>query len=588
MTAEHGAGSPGAERTASVGVSLERREDRPLLTGNASFTDDLVGPRHLHVAAARSQYAHATIQSIDTADAETLEEVHGVFTATDLVRADLREGYPVRHVPEGIDEELPDRPLLANEKVRYQGEPIAVVAAETREGARGAADAISVEYDRLDAVTDPQSAESADATVHESSPSNRAFTWTAGDVDATKAAFEAAEQSVSLDLSNQRLAPVPIEPRALVAEYSEGEIDVRMSTQTPHHHRTFFAAALGLPESSIRVRAPSVGGGFGSKDHFYAIEALACWMATKFSRPVAAQVQRGETFQTDAHGRGHETVASLAVDNDGTIRGLRAKTTADLGAYISTSAAAITTNAYGRMLSGAYAIPSVYCEVDGVFTNTAPTGAYRGAGRPEATFVVERLVSLAATELGLDPVEFRRRNLIDADDFPYQTPVGFTYDSGDYERSLDAALELVDYEAVRECQAARQSDDRYLGIGISTFVEVAGYGPIGDGGDGPIPPLYEGGRVRFHPDGHVTAYCGTADQGQGHETTYAQVLADVLGVDYEDIEVVEADTEVVAYGTGTFGSRSASVGTASLVESAERVVEKARRIAAEALEVATS
>jgi carbon-monoxide dehydrogenase large subunit len=553
-----------------VGRGLRRREDGPLLTGDARFTDDLDAPGAAHLVFVRSQYGHARIESVDTAPAEG-DGVLGVFTQAGIADEATPMVLPVSNGV--LDVDLPGHPVLARDRVRYQGQPVAAVVAEDRPTARDAAGRVDVTYDPLEPVVDPTTAAEAPA-LFESAPDNVVVTGEQGERAATDRAFAAADRTVTLELENQRLIPSALEPRAALARpRPDGEgVRVEMTSQAPHRHREKLATTLGLPERRVRVVAPDVGGGFGHKGHHYPGEAAAARLATLTGRPVKWTATRTEGFLSGTHGRDHHTEAALAVDDDATVRGLRARTTANAGGYVLGSGPALAV-AYGRLLAGQYRLPAVHCRTEAVLTNTAPVHAYRGAGRPEAIYVLERLMDAAARELDVDPVELRRHNLIPAEEFPYETPTGVTYDSGDYERTLERALEAVGYEAFRERQARAREEDRYLGVGVSCYLESTGEG-------------FESGLVRVHPDGGVTVYAGTHSHGQGHATTYAQVVADELGVEYDDIEVVEGDTERVPTGTGTFGSRSAVVGGNAVAQSARDVARKVRRLAADRLETA--
>ncbi|WP_114577411.1 xanthine dehydrogenase family protein molybdopterin-binding subunit [Saliphagus sp. LR7] len=571
-----------------LGSAIERREDPALITGDAEYTDDIQRPGMAHMAVARSQYGHADLEGVDTSAAEEMEGVVATYTHEDLHGEDTPEGGSFS-LPTGwlLDSlEQVDHPILADGRVRYQGDAIAVVVAEDRYTARDAAEAVSVDYGRRDAVTDPREAldEGAPALHGED---NVAFDWELGDSDATDEAFESASHTVSIDVENQLLVPNAMEPRAAVADYSPGseELEVFMTSQNPHLHRLLMSGVIGHPEHKLRVKAPEVGGGFGSKIHHYADEALAAWIAKDLERPVKWTATRTETYVTDAQGRGHRTEAELAMDDDGRITGLRVDTKANLGAYLSTFAPAVPTWLYGTLLSGQYDIPAIHCSVTGAFTNVPPVDAYRGAGRPEASFVVERLAHLGAREVDMDPAEFRRLNFVPADEFPYETQVAVVYDSGDYEKPLDKALEMVDYDSFRERQEQAREEGRYLGIGFSCYIEACGLAPSELAGQlGAQAGLWESSLVRFHPSGTVTAFCGTSGHGQGHATTYAQIVANELGIPYDDVEVVEGDTDEIPHGMGTYGSRSAAVGGSSLVKSSEKLVEKAKEIAAHQLE----
>jgi len=565
------------------GSAIERREDPALVTGDAEYTDDIQKQQMAHMAVVRSQYAHARIEDVDTSEAEEMDGVVAVYTAADL---DVPGNLPVGWLLDSLEQV--DHPIMAGDRVRYQGDAVAIVLAEERYQAQDAADAVSVEYGRLDAVTNPTEALEEDApVVHDDAGSNQAFDWEIGDEQKTENAFEEADTTVSLELENQLLIPNAIEPRATVAEYnpSTGELDVAMTSQNPHLHRLLMSGVIDHPEHKLSIRAPDVGGGFGSKIHHYADEALTAWAAKQLERPVKWQATRTETYLTDAQGRGHDTHGQIALDEDGNIIGLRVDTKANIGAYLSTFAPSVPTYLYGTLLSGQYDIPAIYCSVEGAFTNVPPVDAYRGAGRPEASFIIERLINRAAAELDVDPAEFRRQNFVPEDAFPYQTEVAVQYDSGDYEKTLDRALEMLDYGELRERQETAREEGRYVGVGMSAYIEACGLAPSELAGQlGAQAGLWESSVVRFQPSGTVTVYVGTSGHGQGHDTTYAQIVSDKLGVDYDDVEVVEGDTDEIPQGMGTYGSRSATVGGGAIVKSAGKVIEKGRKIAAHQLE----
>jgi carbon-monoxide dehydrogenase large subunit len=565
------------------GSAIERREDPALVTGDAEYTDDIQKQQMAHMAAVRSQHAHARIEEVDTSEAEEMDGVVAVYTAEDL---DVPGNLPVGWLLDSLEQV--DHPIMAGDRVRYQGDAVAIVLAEERYQAQDAADAVSVEYDRLDAVTNPTEALDEDApVVHDDAGSNQAFDWEIGDEQKTEDAFEEADTTVSLELENQLLIPNAIEPRATVAEYnpSTEELDVAMTSQNPHLHRLLMSGVIDHPEHKLSIRAPDVGGGFGSKIHHYADEALTAWAAKQLERPVKWQATRTETYLTDAQGRGHDTHGQIALDEDGNIIGLRVDTKANIGAYLSTFAPSVPTYLYGTLLSGQYDIPAIYCSVEGAFTNVPPVDAYRGAGRPEASFIIERLINRAAAEIDMDPAAFRRQNFVPEDAFPYQTEVAVQYDSGDYEKTLDRALEMLDYEELRERQETAREEGRYVGVGMSAYIEACGLAPSELAGQlGAQAGLWESSVVRFQPSGTVTVYVGTSGHGQGHDTTYAQIVSDKLGVDYDDVEVVEGDTDEIPQGMGTYGSRSATVGGGAIVKSAGKVVEKGRKIAAHQLE----
>ncbi|PSQ16293.1 carbon monoxide dehydrogenase [Halobacteriales archaeon QS_8_69_26] len=555
------------------GDPVERREDPALLTGRAEYTDDIGAPDAAHLAFVRSQYGHARIEGVDLAPATDVDGVVAAYDASDLAASDAPMVLPVSS--SRMDADVPGHPVLADDRVRYQGQPIAAVVAEDRYSARDGVEAVAVEYDRLDAVVEADGATDPDApTLFEAAPDNVAVEGEMGDGAAADAAIAEADRVVDLDLVNNRLIPNAMEPRAALARWDPADerLTVEMTTQVPHRHRSKLSSTLGIPERKIRVRAPDVGGGFGHKGHHHPGEAMAAWAARELDRPVRWTATRTENYLAGAHGRDHVTTAELGVDEDGRIRGLRVETHAAVGGY-ALGAGPLLAGWYGRLLSSQYDVGTIHCRSRAVFTNTAPVHSYRGAGRPEAVYVTERLVDLAARELGMDPVELRRRNLIGAEEFPHETPTGATYDSGDYERALDLALDRAGYDEARERSGERDEDGRYVGVGVACYVESIAGG-------------FESGVVRVDPSGGVTVLAGTHSHGQGHGTTYAQVVADRLGVDRGDVEVVEGDTESVPQGTGTFGSRSAMVGGSAVAESADEVAETARRIAAHELEAA--
>jgi carbon-monoxide dehydrogenase large subunit len=574
-----------------IGSSIKRREDPALITGRARYTDDLKMPNMTYAVIVRSPYAHARIKSIDTSQAEALDGVVAVFTGKDVAESSAPGVVPVGWILDGLKQ--PPHPILAIDTVRYVGDGVAIVVAEDRYIARDAADLVEVDYEPLEAVTDPVKAtEEGAPLVHANESDNIAFEWEIGDKAKTDQAFANAAHTVSFDLRNNRLIPHAIEPRAALADYDPitGHLTLHMTTQNPHIHRLLMSlASLGLPEHKIRVIAPEVGGGFGSKIHHYPDEAITAWASIQIGRPVKWTATRSEANVTDAHGRDHVTKAELALDANGKILGLRVNTYANMGGYLSTFAPAIPTYLYGTLMSGEYDIPAIYCHVFGVFTHTTPVDAYRGAGRPEATFVVERLMSLAAEETGLDPAEIRRRNFVAADAFPYQTQVALAYDSGNYEGTLNKALEILGYQDLRAEQERRRNEgDKLLGIGFSSYIEACGLAPsalVGSLGAG--AGQWESAEVRVHPTGAVTAYSGSSAHGQGHKTTFAQIVADKLGIDIENVEIVQGDTDEVQFGWGTYGSRSAAVGGSALAVSLDKVIEKGRKIAAHLLEAAT-
>lgn len=571
-----------------TGQAVRRKEDYRFLTGRGTYTDDLVLPGMVHAAFVRSPYAHARIKAIRVEEALKAPGVLAVLTGADL------EAEGVRPMPVGWllpTLKIPPRPVVAKEEVNHVGEVVAVVVAETRAQAEDAALLVEVEYEPLPAAVDMRKALAPGAPeVHPTAPGNVAFTWEIGDKEAVEEAFKKAAHVVRLELKNQRLIPNAIEPRASLADYNPGtgEYTLYTTSQNPHVHRLMHAAfILGIPEHKLRVVAPDVGGGFGSKIFPYPEEAALLVAARRLGRPVKWTARRSESFVSDVQGRDHETEAELALDAEGRVLGLRVRTLANMGAYLSLFAPAVPTYLYGTLLSGQYRIPAIHAHVTGVFTNTIPVDAYRGAGRPEASYVVERIMDLAAGELGMDPAEIRRKNFIPKDAFPYPTPVALVYDSGDYEAALNKALEMVGYAELRKQQEELRKEGRYLGIGLSCYIEASGLAPSKVVGQlGAQAGLWESALVRVAPTGKVEVYTGSHSHGQGHETAFAQVVADRLGVSLEDVEIIHGDTARIPFGMGTYGSRSAPVGLSAIVKATDKVLEKARRIAAHLLEVA--
>src|SRR5574341_221643 len=484
----------------------------------------------------------------------------------------------------------PKHPILADGKACYVGDPVALVVAETLEQARAAAALIDVVYEELPAVADTAGAKGAKSAVHDEAPDNVCYTWAVGDQAATDAAIAGAAHVTKLQFRNNRLIPNAIEPRAANASYNPAveSYTLYVANQNPHVERLLMCAfVLGIPEHKMRVVAPDVGGGFGSKIFLYAEETALTWAAKQVGRPIKWTAERSESFLSDAHGRDHVTTAELACDPAGKFLAMRVHTTANLGAYLSTFASCVPTILYATLLAGQYATPKIFCEVTGVFTNTAPVDAYRGAGRPEATYVVERLVETAAHELGLDPAEIRRRNFIH--EFPYATPVGLTYDTGDYDATLTRAIELADVKGYAGRKAASAAKGLKRGIGYSAYIEACGLAPSNIAGAlGARAGLFEAGEGRVHPTGKVTVYTGSHSHGQGHETTFAQVVADKLGIALEDVDIQHGDTGKVLFGMGTYGSRSLAVGGTAIVKAVDKVIAKGKKIAAHLLEAAES
>jgi carbon-monoxide dehydrogenase large subunit len=556
----------------TVGASIKRREDPSLIRGLGQYVDDVRLPDMLHVAILRSPHAHARIKNVDTAAARRHPGVVAVVTG-----AELRD--QIGTLPTTADNptlRIAKHYVLAVDKVCYVGEGVAAVVAEDRYGARDALDLIQVEYEALPAITDPEKALTPESPViHSEWTDNMAFRWEhkQGDVDK---AFKQAHRIVKQRLVHQRLAPIAIETRGIVARYlaAEKELTVWSATQIPHLLKTHLSQMLKLAENQVRVIAPDVGGGFGSKLNVYAEEALLGFLALKLNRPVKWSEERRENIQATIHGRGQVGEVEAAVKKDGTILGLRYKVVADIGAYHQLFTPAIPPFT-GLMLSGCYKIPTISIEVAAAFTNKMSTDAYRGAGRPEATYVIERLMDRIAQELKLDPVKVRRINFPTAKEFPFKTATGLAYDSGNYELALNKALKLAGYDKLRREQKRLRSRGKYLGIGLSTYVEICAMGP----------GFWEYGKVEVEPDGKVKVYSGASPHGQGQKTSFAQIVADQLGVELDDITVVHGDTATVAKGMGTFGSRATAVGGIAIYQAAEKVKEKARELASHLFEV---
>ena len=565
----------------SVGARIKRREDPRLIQGLAHYVDDIKLPNLLHVAILRSPYAHARINGVNTDAAQNLSGVKSVVTGDDV--KDVIGGIPCAATdPEGFPGiKVPHHPVLATGKVRFVGEPVAAVAATDAYIAQDALDLIEVDYEPLDAINSAEAAFADDAPViHEDWDDNMAFTWSiaGGDVDA---AFAEADHVVSQRIDHQRLVPNPMETRGVVAQYLPGkdQLNLWSSTQIPHLLRTQISVMLGMAENHVRVIAPEVGGGFGCKLNVYAEEALLGHMAKYLGQPVKWIEGRRENFVHTIHGRDQTGDVELAVKDDGTILGLKYTVTADVGAYYQLLTPAIPTLT-GLMLCGSYTFKNVQMNLTAAFTNKMATDAYRGAGRPEATYLIERMIDVVAHDLDLDPLEVRRKNFIGKDAFPYETGTALAYDSGDYTAALDKALKMADYEALREQQANLREEGRYLGIGFSTYVEICGMGPsaaMPAGG-------WESSTVRVDPTGKVTVLTGVSPHGQGQETTFAQLIADGLGVDIDDIRIIHGDTDAVQYGIGTFGSRATAVGGTAMVHAMGKVKDKVINIAAHLLE----
>mgnify|MGYP000002474119 FL=1 len=578
-----------------IGKSIKRVEDKKFLTGKGQYTDDIVLHLQTYASIVRSPYAHAHIESIDTSAAENASGVVAVFTGKDFVDTGITGvpcGWQVNFKNGDIMKE-PPHPLLVVDKVKHLGDAVAIVIAESKELARDAAELVDVSYDALESVVDPKLAAQPGAPlVHEDCPNNICFDWELGNPKAdVNAAIESSHHVTTLEFVNQRVIPNAMEPRAAIGDYQAAgdKYTLYTSSQNPHLIRLLMCAfVLNIPEHKVRVVSPDVGGGFGSKIFHYTEEALVIWCSKQIGRPVKWTSDRSEAFITDAHGRDHVTKADMGFDADGNITALRVETYANLGAYLSTFAPAVPTYLHGTLMQGLYTTPVINIDVTAVFTHTTAVDAYRGAGRPEATYLLERLMDLAALEMKMDPAELRFKNFIPAFDGVekegYMTQVALQYDSGDYDPVLKKALDMVGYNDFRAKQAAL-NNGKLIGIGFSTYIEACGIAPSAVvGALGARAGLFESAQVRVQPTGKVSVYTGSHSHGQGHETTFAQVVADRMGIPLEDVEIIHGDSESVAFGMGTYGSRSLAVGGSAIVLSIDKVLEKGAKIAAHLLE----
>ncbi len=572
-----------------IGASVVRKEDKRFITGKGRYVDDikLVGLTHAHFI--RSPHAHAKVKSIDASEALKMPGVIAVLNGKELVDdkvGNLICGWAITS-KDGSPMKMGAWPALAPETVRFVGQAVAVVIAETKNIARDAAEAVVVDYEELPSVPDIRAAIKPGAPqLHPEAPGNIVYDWTIGDENAVKDAFAKAANVVSLDLTNNRLVPNAMEPRAAIADYDTAEEHFTLYTtsQNPHVARLVLSAFYNIaPEHKLRVIAPDVGGGFGSKIYIYPEEMVCLWASKKVGRPIKWTGDRSESFLTDAHGRDHVTKAQMAFDKDNKILGLKVTTHANFGAYMSLFSSAVPTYLYATLLSGQYVIPAIHCEVIGVYTNTTPVDAYRGAGRPEASFLVERMMETAARQLKVDPADLRTINFIRQ--FPYQTPVIMAYDTGDFVASLEAAKKAIDYAGFPARKEQAKKNGKLRGIGVSCYIEACGIAPskaVGSLGAG--VGLWESAEVRVNPVGTIEVLTGSHSHGQGHETTFCQLIADRLGIGIDQISIVHGDTDKVQFGMGTYGSRSAAVGLTAILKAMEKVEAKAKKIAAHALE----
>ncbi|NIZ59397.1 carbon monoxide dehydrogenase [Sedimentitalea sp. CY04] len=578
-------------KDSGIGASPKRREDVRFLTGNGNYTDDINLHGQAYAAFARSNVANGKINSVDTSAAEAMPGVLAVFTGEDFVEVggnpagwyiESRDGTPMKE---------PKRPVLAHGKVRHVGDAYAAVIAETYEQARDAVEALEVDIDELPAVASSVAALAEGAPlVHDEIETNLCFDW--GWIEdnraATDEAIKNAPHVTTLELVNNRLVPNAMEPRASTANYNPGTGDYTLYTtsQNPHLTRLLICAfVMGIPENKLTVIAPDVGGGFGSKIYHYGEEALVLAAAKKLGRPVKWTADRSESFLTDAHGRDHVTTIELATETDGTFIAIRTSTLANVGAYLSNFSTCVPTFLHGTLMAGNYAVPNVYVNLKAVITNTAPVDAYRGAGRPEATYSIERVIDKCARELGIDPIAIRRKNFIKPDQFPYTTPVGLQYDTGDYDAVMDKLEEIGDLAGFPARRAESEANGKIRGLGINSYIEACGIAPSNLVGVlGARVGLYDAATVRVNATGTLAVMVGAHSHGQGHETAFPQVVAEMLGIDEGLIEIVHGDTSKIPFGMGTYGSRSLAVCGSAVVRATEKIIKKATKIAAHMME----
>ncbi len=568
---------------------------KDLLPAGGNYTDDIVLPHQTYASFVRSPYAHAKIVSVDVSAAKAMPGVVAIYTGADVAEVNgVPCGWQVNFKNGDLMKE-PRHPLLVADKARHAGDAIAIVIAESPGEAVDASQVVNVEYEELPCVVDASKAVQQGAPlVHDDVPGNICFDWALGNpIAEVDEAINNSAHVTTLEFVNQRMIPNAIEPRSYNSSYDSAndKYVLYTSSQNPHLIRLLMCAfVLGIPEHKVRVVSPDVGGGFGSKIFHYTEEALLTWATKKIGRPVKWTAERSESFLLDAHGRDHVTKAEMGFDGEGNITALRVKTFANLGAYLSTFGSCVPTYLHGTLMQGLYKTPKINVDVTAVFTNTTPVDAYRGAGRPEATYLLERLVDLAAHEMNMDPAELRFKNFIppfDGVNQPgYQTQVALQYDSGNYEGVLKKGLEMLGYDNLRKEQKEAANNGKLLGVGFSTYIEACGIAPSAVVGSlGARAGLYEVGQVRVQPTGKVSVYTGSHSHGQGHETTFAQVVADKLGITMDDVEIVHGDSESVAFGMGTYGSRSIAVGGSAIVKSIDKIIEKGKKIAAHKLEV---
>ncbi|MFA7414422.1 MAG: xanthine dehydrogenase family protein molybdopterin-binding subunit [Rhizobium sp.] len=572
-----------------IGARVTRKEDKRFLTGKGRYTDDMVVPGMKYAFFVRSPYAHARIRGVDATAAKAMPGVIGVLDGKQLLAdgiGNLICGWMI-HSKDGTPMKMGAWRPLAHDTVRYVGDAVAIVVADSVAEARDAAEAVVVDYEELPVVTEAVDALAQGAPqLHPEAPGNLIFDWEIGDSTAADKAIAQAAHVTEIEIHNNRLSPNPMEPRATLGIYdgSEDHYTCYTTSQNPHVARLVMSAFYNVaPENKLRVIAPDVGGGFGSKIYIYPEEIVCLWASKKTGVPVKWTSDRTEAFLTDAHGRDHVSKVKMAFDKDNKVIGLKVDTIANLGAYMSLFSSSVPTYLYATLLSGQYAIPAIHCNVRTVYTNTVPVDAYRGAGRPEATYLLERTMETAARELGVSPAELRRQNFIRT--FPYQTPVIMNYDAGNYEASLEAAMAAADWNGFPARKAEAASRGMKRGIGMSCYIEACGIAPsaaVGSLGAG--VGLWESAEVRVNAVGTIEVLTGSHSHGQGHETTFAQLVSERLGVPLDNVTIVHGDTDKVQMGMGTYGSRSGAVGMSAIVKALDKVEAKAKKIAAHLME----
>ncbi len=577
-------------KDSGIGASTKRREDIRFLTGLGQYTDDISLTGETHAVFARSEVANGIIKSIDTSAAENMPGVLAVFTGDDFVDVGGNPAGWLINSREGEPMKEPKRPVLAHGKVRHVGDAYAAVIAETAEQARDAAEAIEIDIDEQPAVVDMKAALEGGALVQDEIGTNQCFDW--GWIEdnraATDEAIKNAPHVTTLELVNNRLVPNAMEPRASTGVFDPGtgEYTLYTTSQNPHLTRLLICAfVLGIPENKLRVVAPDVGGGFGSKIYHYGEEALVLAAAKKLGRPVRWTASRSESFLTDAHGRDHVTKIEIACEKDGTFLAFRTETMANVGAYLSNFSTATPTFLHGTLMAGNYTVPTLYVNVKAVFTNTAPVDAYRGAGRPEATYSLERAIDKCAQELGMDPLELRRKNFIKPDQFPFAAAAGLEYDTGNYDALVDKLEEIADLSGFEARRKASEAKGNLRGLGVNAYIEACGIAPSNLVGVlGSRVGLYDAATVRVNATGNISVMVGAHSHGQGHETAFPQVVADMLGIDEAAVDIVHGDTSKIPFGMGTYGSRSLAVCGSAVVRATEKIINKAKKIAAHMLE----